>query len=359
MLGLREHLSVAVGPWSEDEIQTTVDVYFRMLTLELADEAYVKAEFQREAARTVDRSIGAISKKFSNVSAALDEINALWIPGYKPLTNMQDRLRVVVRERFAADTDLRSFMLRAAEDTEFVPSSLGAEVDPPAADWPERVGERVGVVDINFAAIESSNHALGRAGEETVLNAERERLSIGGRSDLSPEVRHVSVVDGDGLGYDIQSFHGLTDEPVFIEVKTTRYGKEVPFYISGNEVEASNDLGPAYRLWRLFRYGKADTGYYRLPGPLSSARTAEARHLPRPALSRIGLNSEPRPKLRRRLRRDPRAPRSETRSIRRPVVAQWCQHLARHFAPASRTSTTRSTARSCGVPGTRANSSHL
>ena len=102
-----------------------------------------------------------------------------------------------------------------------------------------------------------------------MLDAERERLDVGGRSDLAAEVRHVSVVDGDGLGYDIQSFHGLTDEPAFIEVKTTRYGKEVPFYISGDEVEASIDLGPAYRLWRLYRYGKPDTGHYRLPGPLT------------------------------------------------------------------------------------------
>ena len=77
------------------------------------------------------------------------------------------------------------------------------------------------------------------------------------------------MVDGDGLGYDIRSFQGFTDEPVFIEVKTTRYGKEVPFYISGNEVEASIELGPAYRLWRLYRYGKPDNGYYRLPGPLT------------------------------------------------------------------------------------------
>ena len=51
-------MSVATGPWSDDEINTTVDIYFQMLTLELAEESYVKAEYQREIARTVDRSIG-------------------------------------------------------------------------------------------------------------------------------------------------------------------------------------------------------------------------------------------------------------------------------------------------------------
>lgn len=260
---------VASGPWSDDEINLTVDVYFRMLTLELAGESYTKTEFRREVERGVDRSSGAIEYKFNNVSAVLDEIGAVWIPGYKPLRNVQERLRVVVRERFEADADLRSFMLKAVADGDVVRSELGAEVEPPAADWPDGRGRRVGVLDINFAAIESANRALGRADEETVLNAEQQRLRLAGRDDLAAEVRHVSVLHGDGLGYDIQSFRGLTDEPAFIEVKTTRYGKEVPFYISENEVEASNDLGPSYRLWRLYRYGKPETGHYTLPGPLA------------------------------------------------------------------------------------------
>lgn len=259
---------MASGPWSDDEINATVDTYFRMLTLELAGEAYTKTEFRREVERDVARSSSAIEYKFNNVSAVLDEMGAVWIPGYKPLRNVQERLRTVVQERFETDHDLRSFMLMAVADDGVEAAMLGEEVDPPLVDWPDRRGTRRGGVDINFAAIESSNRALGRAGEVTVLDAERSRLQLGGREDLAAEVRHVSVVDGDGLGYDIQSFQDLTDEPVFIEVKTTRYGKELPFYISGNEVEASNDLGPAYRLRRLYRYGKRDAGYYTLLGPL-------------------------------------------------------------------------------------------
>lgn len=68
---------MASGPWSDEEINTTVDTYFQMLTLELAEESYVKAEYQREISRTVDRSTGSIGKKLSNISAVLDEINAV------------------------------------------------------------------------------------------------------------------------------------------------------------------------------------------------------------------------------------------------------------------------------------------
>ncbi len=259
---------VAKGHWSDDEIGVTVDVYFRMLALELAGETYTKTEFRREVERDVDRSSGAIEYKFNNVSAVLDELGAVWISGFKPLRNVQDRLRTLVRERFEADSDLRAFMLKAVADDDVGPFELGAEVEPPDVDWPAGRASRVPVV-VNFTAIESSNKALGRAGEESVVAAERERLTGAGREDLAADVRHVSAVDGDGLGYDVQSFHSLTDEPVFIEVKTTRYGKEVPFYVSGNEVDASIELGPAYRLWRLYRYGKPDAGYYRVPGPLT------------------------------------------------------------------------------------------
>lgn len=270
-----QHAWVSTGPWSDDEINTTVDVYFQMLTLELAEESYVKAEYQREIARTVDRSMGSIGKKLSNISAVLDEINAVWIPGYKPLSNLQGRLREVVIDRFTGDAELRAFMLRSVEDPNIEPSPLGVEVDPPTVDWSERSRGRTGIHGIDFAAIESLNRALGRAGEIAVVEGERVRLSAGGRDDLAAEVRHVSVLDGDGLGYDVQSFQDLTDEPVFIEVKTTRYAKELPFYISGNEVEASNDLGAAYRLRRLYRYGKREAGFYTLLGPL--ARNAQLK----------------------------------------------------------------------------------
>ena len=111
-------MNVATGPWSDQEINTTVDIYFQMLTLELAEESYVKAEYQREIARTVDRSIGSIGKKLSNISAVLDEINAVWIPGYKPLSNLQGRLREVVVDRFTGDAELRAFMLRSVRGSE-------------------------------------------------------------------------------------------------------------------------------------------------------------------------------------------------------------------------------------------------
>ncbi|WP_416954965.1 DUF3883 domain-containing protein [Nocardioides sp. T5] len=266
---------MATSPWSDEEIKKTVDVYFQMLTLELAGESYTKAEFRRDAERVVQRSPAAIEYKFSNISAVLDELGAVWIPGFKPLRNVQSRLRELVTDGFHADTELRAFMLRAVEDPDVALAELGGQVDPPAADWPGRPSDRSGSLGIDFAAVESANRALGLAGELSVMRAEKARLQAGGREDLANEVRHVAITDGDGLGYDIRSFHELTEAPVYLEVKTTRYGKEVPFYLTENELAASNEIGPDYRLLRLYRYGSRDSGFYRLLGPLG--RTAQLR----------------------------------------------------------------------------------
>jgi hypothetical protein len=66
----------------------------------------------------------------------------------------------------------------------------------------------------------------------------------------------VSEIDGDGLGYDIESFDEK-GRKIFIEVKTTKSGKDMPFLISANEVEASAELGPQYRIYRVFGYPKS------------------------------------------------------------------------------------------------------
>lgn len=80
------------GDWSESEVDHVVDIYFSMLTLELA-EAYSTTEFRRSLVSTVPRSEGSLEFKFQNVSAVLDELGAVWISGYKPRRNVQQLLR--------------------------------------------------------------------------------------------------------------------------------------------------------------------------------------------------------------------------------------------------------------------------
>jgi Domain of unknown function (DUF3883) len=68
------------------------------------------------------------------------------------------------------------------------------------------------------AARDARNRDLGRAGEEFVVAFERRRLEKAGKSNLARDVRWVSDLDGDGYGYDVQSFE-LDGEPRLLEIK--------------------------------------------------------------------------------------------------------------------------------------------
>jgi hypothetical protein len=119
---------------------------------------------------------------------------------------------------------------------------------------------------INYLEREANNNSLGRAGEDFVLSFERARLTRLGLEHLADRIEHVSVSEVDGVGYDIRSFepHGLDR---FIEVKTTAYGKQTPFFVSRNEVAVSQDHGSRFHLYRLFDF-RNDPKLYMLNGSL-------------------------------------------------------------------------------------------
>jgi hypothetical protein len=100
------------------------------------------------------------------------------------------------------------------------------------------------------------------AGELLVLRHERRVLAEGGRPDLASKVRHVSLVEGDGAGYDVGSFT-LEGEPKYIEVKTTRGPAEAPFFVTANEVGFSEAHPHQYHLYRVYDYDdERDAGTY-------------------------------------------------------------------------------------------------
>ena len=114
------------------------------------------------------------------------------------------------------------------------------------------------------------NRQLGMAGELLVVRHERKLLTEGGRHDLAGRVRHVSLVEGDGAGYDVGSFT-LGGEPKYIEVKTTRGPAETPFFVTANEVAFSEVHPDQYFLYRVYHYDddrNAGT-YYAEAGGLS------------------------------------------------------------------------------------------
>ena len=258
--------------WSRQEVEATVRDYFEMLASELRGTSYNKAARNRALRGKLDgRTRGAVERKHQNISAALIELGFPYINGYKPLSNIQHMLRDVVREHLPSLEYLVVADIEASQVPIAVDDVLGIGVDPPVP-ASLSVGERPAeyVVSgqpgppINYLQMEALNRSLGDAGEALVLEFERARLLRDGKDRLARNVEQVSKTVGDHAGYDIRSYE-VNGRDRFIEVKTTRYGKLTPFYISTGEVRFSETNAHAYHLYRLFEFRQTPR-LFQLPG---------------------------------------------------------------------------------------------
>jgi hypothetical protein len=268
-------------PWSELEVQATVADYFSMLWCQLRGEKYSKAEHRRTLLPLLrNRSESSIERKHQNISAILRELDLPHLVGYVPLYNYQLLLKTVILD-WLTHTERTNQLADFADDPAPAPtvpkkfSELQVDIPKPlpkptpTAEDLVRVGRR-----IDYARREAANRSLGRQGEEFALSWEQERLRYYGRDDLAQKVEWVSEVQGDGLGFDIASFDPETEQPIAIEVKTTRGGQYNPFFVTRNEAEVSREQGNKYRLYRLFSFA-IDPRLFIVPGPLDTALILE------------------------------------------------------------------------------------
>ena len=250
-------------PWSRFEVEATVASYFDMLELGLQGQPFNKTAFRRELLPMLDgRTAGAVERKHQNISAILIEERVPYISGYKPLGNYQGLLRHVVLEQLAARRHTRALIEREVTRVPEPPSiddilaALTAPPRPRPGVGSSKRRKPYARPPVDYLAREAATAALGKAGEEFVLNFERARLEAAGKGALAGRVEHVSVARGDGLGYDILSFDADSRERL-IEVKTTKYGEYTPFYVTRNEVSTSTENAPLYHLYRLYAFGQA------------------------------------------------------------------------------------------------------
>lgn len=261
--------------WSREEVEATVSDYFHMLGAEISGVPYSKTGHRRRLVeRLSGRSEASIEFKHGNISAILIELGFPYIAGYKPRSNYQALLFDVVAERLG---DSRKLLEIAAADVELpivvpeVEDILAALTSPPEIAPREKkafeVGARRPAFAINYLEREAHNRSLGAAGEEFVINFERARLIHSGNEPLADKIEHTSRIRGDAEGFDILSFEE-TGEERLIEVKTTKYGQETPFFVSRNELAVSEARVDRYHLYRLFRF-KVAPRLFILEGALS------------------------------------------------------------------------------------------
>lgn len=251
--------------WSREEVEATVANYLHMLTQELAGQAYNKAEHRRFLKRKLTaRTDGAIELKHQNISAILNELGCPWIAGYKPRSNYQGLLFDVVAAQVDQNPLFDQTAKNAAEQPATVPllhsikevmvpaPALRHSAKEPAKEYARRTSG----FKRDYVQREARNASLGVAGEEFVLLYEQRRLYEMGKKVLSEQIEHVSATKGDGLGFDILSFEANGKER-FIEVKTTSFPKETPFFVSRGEVEFSKAFPKQFQIYRLFEFRKS------------------------------------------------------------------------------------------------------
>jgi hypothetical protein len=241
-------------PWDDGELDAIVADYFAMLDAELHGRAYVKARHNAALMERTERTHRSVEFKHQNISAVLEELGMPWIPGYKPKRNYQNAIFGAI-DRYLS----RHGAILEQPSRRIVPDPHAGDVfvDAPAraADVPrppplERLLRKFDPVERDHC-----NRALGRAGEEFVLEVERSRLANSGCRDLAGKVRWVSAEDGDNAGYDILSFDPSGRERL-IEVKTTNGAARTPFFLSRNEHDTAAARPQSWRLYRVHLFAQ-------------------------------------------------------------------------------------------------------
>jgi hypothetical protein len=248
--------------WSKLEVEVIVEDYFSMLLDEIAGKPFNKAEHRRRISPLLNhRSEASIEFKHQNISAVLWKFDQPYISGYKPRWNYQSLLEDTISNYLERHIELQSTFLKdAVEPPQPAPTADFANMIEPSPEKPpgrreyqaeEKLAKYRRVVKVNYVELEQANRQLGQIGEELVVQYEKWRLLAAGKESLSEKIEWVSRDLGDGLGYDILSKE-LSGKGRYIEVKTTKLGKEAPIYFSRNELEFSNESPNQYFLYRLF-----------------------------------------------------------------------------------------------------------
>jgi hypothetical protein len=254
------------GNWADEENDAIIADYFAMLAEDIAGHPYSKAEHNRLLQSAINRPRGSIEYKHQNISAVLKGLGEGWIPGYKPAFNFQASLVDAVMRWLERHPDWLAPATRGAvgqpmsalrEDAELWIGPPPTQSNTPPPDELEQMTAIARKYDV--AKRDARNRSLGRASEERVLAHERASLLAAGRTDLAERIRWVSHLDGDGAGFDIQSFNPDGGDRL-IEVKTTNGWERTPFHITRNELvvaEARHAEWCLVRLWNFAREPRA------------------------------------------------------------------------------------------------------
>ena len=223
---------------------------------------------------------GVVPSKFKhqNIGAVLQGLGDAWIEGYKPAVNFQMSL---------VDADMRWITANPAWSVRAPSLSPLRHMNHPQLLWkgppptlrntppPVELEKMLAIAcKFDIAGRDARNRALGRPGEDRVLQNERLTLKQVGQGAHAKKVWWLSKEDGDGAGYDIHSF-GSDGRNRLIEIKTTTGWERTSFHISRNELAVADERREHWHLVRLWNFAR-DLRAFEIRPPLDAHVTLTA-----------------------------------------------------------------------------------
>lgn len=229
-----------------------------MLVEELSNKPFNKADHRRILIHQLNhRSEGSIEFKHQNISAVLINLGKPYIKGYLPRHNYQKSLEKEIVQYLKSNPWLEvEFEKFALEKVIHMPAPFDfsniLDSPPVPGKFKEPTPQYIKKPSkVNWIQREQENQSLGLYGEQIIIEYEKWDLIRSGKEKLAEKILWISKEEGDGAGFDILSRNpDGTDK--YIEVKTTKLGKETPFYFTNNELDFSKKKAENYHLYRLF-----------------------------------------------------------------------------------------------------------
>src|ERR1700733_12442603 len=240
--------------WQDDDLDAIIADYFAMLEADLSGQPYVKARHSAALMAQIGRSHASVEFKHQNISAVLDELGLPWIPGYKPKRNYQNAIFDAIDRYLSVHRDILE-QIPASPSSPTLPGDVF--VGAPNLLMPNPVPEPLRRLIRKFDPVERDhrNRALGKVGEQFVIDVERRNLTHAGRPDLARKVRWIAAEEGDGAGYDVLSFD-LWGRERLLEVKTTNGTARTPFFLTRNECALAAERPADWRIYRVHLFAR-------------------------------------------------------------------------------------------------------
>ena len=249
--------------WTIQEVRITIEFYFKMLSLELNGRKYNKSQFRRDLRPFLnDRTEGSIEFKHQNISAVLLKHCMPNITGYQPRWNFQSLLEEEVLKYISENPHLENdfdYFSAYHFENKHLPKISYEKwlVNSPKLKALKdfEVSYKSKISKVNYIEREQKNQSIGQFGEKIAIDYEVWRLKNIGNEELADKIEWTSNDRGDGFGYDILSLNEDGSKR-YIEVKTTKLGKEAPIFFSKNELNFSLNKSSQFYLYRIFEVDK-------------------------------------------------------------------------------------------------------